>query len=119
MDTFGQQEVKNTSPAIFDQCLQLSAPSRKGTHCHLLTLFRAGSHPRSRPFDLHSFFDAQLQKVNNMGEPKEYTEKERMSAEIVRSGPGSPSLPVLPTVNPEVEKREQPASKLHPSFYVM
>ena len=54
-----------------------------------------------------------------MGEPKEYSEKERVSTDIIRSGPGSPTLPVLPTVNPDVEKKEQPASKLHPAFYVM
>ena len=54
-----------------------------------------------------------------MGEPEKYIEKERVSAEISRSGPGSPTLPVLPTVNPDVEKKEQPASKLHPAFYVM
>jgi len=54
-----------------------------------------------------------------MGDPEKYSEKDRVSAEITRSGPGSPTLPVLPTVNPDVEKREQPASKLHPAFYVL
>ena len=54
-----------------------------------------------------------------MGEPEKFHEKERISAEIIRSGPGSPTLPVLPTVNPDVEKKEQPASKLHPAVYVM
>lgn len=48
-------------------------------------------------------------------------EKERASAEIVRSGPVSPSEPVLPIVNPAtVEKKgEPPASKVHPAFYVI
>ena len=46
-------------------------------------------------------------------------EKERVSAEVIRSDPASPTAPVLPTVNPAVEKREAPASKLHPAFYVM
>ena len=50
---------------------------------------------------------------------KAFPDKERISAEIVRSQPGSPTIPVLPTVNPAVEKREVPASKLHPAFYVM
>ncbi|KAL9612331.1 MAG: hypothetical protein Q9167_003064 [Letrouitia subvulpina] len=46
-------------------------------------------------------------------------EKERASAEIVRSGPVSPSEPILPVVNPAtVEKKsEPPASKIHPAFY--
>ena len=46
-------------------------------------------------------------------------EKERISAEVVRSGPASPTAPVLPTVNPAVEKKEVPASTLHPAVYVM
>lgn len=50
---------------------------------------------------------------------KAFSEKERVSAEIIRDGPATPTLPVLPTVNPEIEKRELPASKLHPAFYVM
>ena len=55
-----------------------------------------------------------------MGDPeKAFSEKERMSAEIIRDGPGTSTLPVLPTVNPEIEKREPPASQLHPAFYVM
>ena len=54
-----------------------------------------------------------------MGEPEKYPEKERVSADIIRSGPESPTLPVLPTVNPDVEKKEQPSAKLHPAFYVM
>ena len=54
-----------------------------------------------------------------MGDPEKYSEKERISAEIVRPGPDSPTAPVLPTVNPDVEKKEQPAAKLHPAFYVM
>ncbi|KAK4697239.1 hypothetical protein P7C71_g802, partial [Lecanoromycetidae sp. Uapishka_2] len=54
-----------------------------------------------------------------MGDSEKYSEKERLSGDIVRSGPGSPMLPVLPTVNPEVEKQQQPAAKLHPAFYVI
>ena len=46
-------------------------------------------------------------------------EKERISAEVVRSGPASPIAPVLPTVNPAVEKKEVPASTVHPAVYVM
>ena len=55
-----------------------------------------------------------------MGDPeKVFSEKERISAEVIRDGPATPTLPVLPTVNPDIEKREPPASKLHPAFYVM
>ena len=55
-----------------------------------------------------------------MGDPeKVFSEKERMSAEVIRDGPATPTLPVLPTVNPDIEKREAPASKLHPAVYVM
>ena len=46
-------------------------------------------------------------------------EKERVSAEVIRSGPASPTAPVLPTVNPAVEKKEVPASTFHPAVYVM
>lgn len=45
-------------------------------------------------------------------------EKERVSAEIMRSGLASPTAPVLPTVNPAAEKSEPPASTLHPAVYV-
>ncbi|MDI1487490.1 MAG: hypothetical protein OHK93_006760 [Ramalina farinacea] len=47
--------------------------------------------------------------------------KERLSPEYMRSGPSSPTAPVLPTVNPSVEKtvHESPANKIHPAFYVM
>lgn len=48
-------------------------------------------------------------------------EKERMSAEITRSGAVSPSEPILPIVNPAAvsEKRpDPPASNIHPAFYV-
>lgn len=48
-------------------------------------------------------------------------EKERISAEIIRSGAVSPSEPILPVVNPAVatEKKPEPvASKIHPAFYV-
>ncbi|KAL8762589.1 MAG: hypothetical protein Q9184_001443 [Pyrenodesmia sp. 2 TL-2023] len=48
-------------------------------------------------------------------------EKERMSAEITRSGAVSPSEPILPVVNPAAvsEKRpDPPASNIHPAFYV-
>ena len=55
-----------------------------------------------------------------MGDPeKAFSEKERISAEMIRDEPAAPTLPVLPTVNPEIEKREAPASQLHPAFYVM
>lgn len=43
-------------------------------------------------------------------------EKERVSAEIMRSDP--PTAPVLPTVNPDLEKSTPPASTLHPAVYV-
>lgn len=48
-------------------------------------------------------------------------EKERASAEIVRSSPVSPSEPVLPIVNPATleKKSEPPASKVHPALYVI
>ena len=45
-------------------------------------------------------------------------EKDRVSAEAVRSDPASPTAPVLPTTNPAVEKSEAPASGLHPAVYV-
>lgn len=48
-------------------------------------------------------------------------EKERISAEITRSGAVSPSEPILPVVNPAAvsEKRpDPPASNIHPAFYV-
>ena len=43
-------------------------------------------------------------------------EKERVSADIVRpiSDP-----PILPTVNPALEKVEPPASKIHPAVYIV
>ena len=68
---------------------------------------------RSRPFDVHSFFE-QFSKVN-MGVENE---KERISAEVIRSGPDTPTAPVLPTVNPAVEKKEVPGSNVHPAIYV-
>lgn len=46
-------------------------------------------------------------------------EKERISAEVVRSGPSSPTEPILPTVNPAIEKKEAPASNIHPAVYVV
>ena len=46
-------------------------------------------------------------------------EKERVSAEFIRNAPESPVAPVLPTVNPAVEKSEAPQAKLHSSVYVM
>ena len=47
--------------------------------------------------------------------------KERLSQDYDRSGPSSPTAPVLPTVNPAVEKavQESAANKIHPAFYVM
>ena len=55
-----------------------------------------------------------------MADPeKGFPEKERISADIIRDGPATPTLPVLPTFNPEIEKKEAPASKLHPGFYVV
>ena len=46
-------------------------------------------------------------------------EKERVSAEAIRNGLESAVAPILPTVNPAVEKSEPPKAKLHPSIYVM
>lgn len=43
-------------------------------------------------------------------------EKERYSGEITREKPGSP---VLPTVNPAIEKAEPPKAAFHASVYVM
>ena len=55
-----------------------------------------------------------------MGDPeKAFSEKERISAEVLRDGPATPTMPVLPTVNPEIEKKEAQASALHPAVYVM
>ena len=55
-----------------------------------------------------------------MGDPeKAFSEKERLSAEVLRDGPATPTMPVLPTVNPEVEKKEAQALALHPAVYVM
>ncbi|KAL8793022.1 MAG: hypothetical protein Q9195_004333 [Heterodermia aff. obscurata] len=79
-----------------------------------VTVFGPGSIQRSRPFDARSFFD-QIANIK-MGVENE---KERVSAEIVRSGPASSTAPVLPTVNPAVEKKEVPASTFHPAVYVM
>ncbi|KAL8989575.1 MAG: hypothetical protein Q9177_001563, partial [Variospora cf. flavescens] len=48
-------------------------------------------------------------------------EKERISAEIIRSGAVSPSEPILPVVNPAIVSEKRPettASKIHPAFYV-
>ncbi|KAL8691026.1 MAG: hypothetical protein Q9218_003664 [Villophora microphyllina] len=49
-------------------------------------------------------------------------EKERISAEITRSGTVSPSEPILPVVNPAVansEKKPEPSgSNIHPAVYV-
>lgn len=67
---------------------------------------------RSPPFNVHSFFNLQSLRVNMGSDP----EKERVSADIVRSRPDSP---VLPTVNPNIEKVEQPASTIHPAVYVV
>ncbi|KAL9586431.1 MAG: hypothetical protein Q9203_003863 [Teloschistes exilis] len=50
-------------------------------------------------------------------------EKERISAEITRSGAVSPSEPILPVVNPAVaniEKKPEPSgSNIHPAVYVV
>ena len=46
-------------------------------------------------------------------------EKERISAEISRNAPESPTAPILPIVNPAVEKSDPPKAKLHPSIYIM
>ncbi|KAL8744626.1 MAG: hypothetical protein Q9190_003154 [Brigantiaea leucoxantha] len=48
-------------------------------------------------------------------------EKERISAEIVRSSGVSPSEPVLPITNPAVseKKTEPPVSNIHPAVYVI
>ena len=84
--------------------------------CCSATLYRSGTYPRSRPFDVQTFFKSQLDRIEAMGAENE---KERVSAEVVRSDPSTPVAPVLPTVNPAVEKSEPPAAKLHPSIYVM
>jgi hypothetical protein len=43
-------------------------------------------------------------------------EKVRVSGEVSRPA----NAPVLPTVNPDAEKRQDPASNgIHPAFYVM
>lgn len=81
----------------------------------LSVVFRAGSNLRSRPFNVQAFFDSQLSEAK-MTEPEK---KERISAEIFKHSPESPIMPVLPTVNPAVEKAEPPPAKLHPAFYVV
>ena len=80
-------------------------------------LVRTANNLRARPFDLQKFFELQVSKVK-MTDPEK---KERLSSEYMRSGPSSPTAPVLPTVNPSVEKtvHESPANKIHPAFYVM
>lgn len=49
-------------------------------------------------------------------------EKDRISAELIRSGAVSPSEPILPVVNPAItnEKKLDPSasSNIHPAFYV-
>lgn len=77
-------------------------------------MFRAGTLQRSKPFDARSFFD-HISSIKMGAE----NEKERVSAEVIRSGPESTVLPILPTVNPAVEKKEVPASSFHPAVYVM
>ncbi|MCJ1275417.1 hypothetical protein MMC21_003220 [Puttea exsequens] len=57
-----------------------------------------------------------------MGDNEKISEKERFSNEVVRQGPEIPTAPVLPTVNPEVEKmqqQQQAVAKIHPAFYVI
>lgn len=44
-------------------------------------------------------------------------EKERTSGEVARPEPAS-TAPVLPTVNPAVEKTEPPKPTFHPAFYI-
>ncbi|KAL8861887.1 MAG: hypothetical protein Q9178_001756 [Gyalolechia marmorata] len=50
------------------------------------------------------------------------SEKDRISAELTRSGAVSPSEPILPVVNPSIinEKKLDPSasSNIHPAFYV-
>lgn len=41
-------------------------------------------------------------------------DKTRASGDSPREGSG----PVLPTINPEVEKAQPPKASLHPAFYV-
>lgn len=43
------------------------------------------------------------------------SEKERQSGEQERQGPDAP---VLPTVNPDIEKSHPPKAALHPAFYI-
>lgn len=75
-------------------------------------MFRGGSLPRSRPFNIHSFFDTQRSNFK-MGND---SEKERVSADFMRSKTGSP---ILPTTSPMIEKIEPPSSNVHPALYVM
>lgn len=81
---------------------------------YFFKLLRANSLQRSKPFNLHSFFDSQISKVKMGTDP----EKDRVSAEIDRHGQSSP---ILPTVNPNLERSEPPSkasSKIHPAFFV-
>ena len=48
-------------------------------------------------------------------------EKKEGALENFEKDPASPTIPVLPTVNPAIEKKvqESAANKIHPAFYVM
>lgn len=89
----------------------LSRIFARQTSGHSFTLFSLGSLERSRPFNLQTFFTSQNSPLT-MGVEGE---KVRTSGEIPRSEPS----PVLPTVNPALEKPEPPKGGLPPSFYVM
>lgn len=75
-------------------------------------LYGVNNRGRSRPFDVHSFFESQLSSIKMAVEG----EKERLSGEIPRESAVSP---ILPTINPAVEKAETPQAAFHPSVYVM
>ena len=80
--------------------------------CLYFNLFGVNTRGRSRPFDIRSFFESQVSSIRMAVDG----EKERVSGEITREGPGSP---ILPTVNPAAEKSEPPKAAFHPSVYVM
>lgn len=48
----------------------------------------------------------------------DFEKKERLSSDFGGRDSASPVVPVLPTVNPAVEKSEAPAVKLHAAVYV-
>ena len=72
-----------------------------------------GAFSRSRPFDLQHFLANQARPFTMAAD----AEKARTSGEIPRASEPSP---ILPTVNPAVEKlADPPKPALHPAVYVM